>query len=111
MNKSGFTLIELLATIAIMAVIAAVLSINIINIFESKEKMTEESVENIITTAASVYLELSENENLKKSCKEEGCSISTNTLIESGLLNESDVDNIEVINIHYERNELKYTIN
>ena len=111
MNKKGFTLIELLATIAIMTVIATILTINIMNIFESKQKMTEESRENIIVTAASVYLDLSENENLKESCKQNGCTISVNTLINSGLLNESDVDNSKVINIYYKNNEQKYTIN
>ena len=63
MNKKGFTLIELLATIAIMTVIATVLTINVLNIFESKEKMTKESMNNIIATAANVYLELNKNYN------------------------------------------------
>ena len=110
MNKKGFTLIELLATIAIMTVIATVLTINVLNIFKSKEKMTEESINNIIATAANVYLELNKNEELKETCKINGCSISTDTLIKEGLLNEEDVDNSKVINIYYENNEQKYKI-
>lgn len=110
MNKKGFTLIELLSTIAIMTVIATVLTINVLNIFESKEKMTEESINNIIATAANVYLELNKNENLKETCKISGCSITTDTLIKEGLLSEKDVDNSKVINIYYENNEQKYKI-
>ncbi len=111
MNKKGFTLIELLSTITIMTLIATVLTINVLNIFESKKNIAEERTNNIITTAASVYLELKENKELKESCKIKGCNISINTLIKEGLLNENDVDNSKVINIYYENNEQKYTIN
>lgn len=111
MNKRGFTLIELLATIAIMTVIATILTVNILNIFESKERANEESVDNIIATAANVYLELNKNENLKESCKINGCTITVDNLIKEGLLNENDVDNRKVINIYYENQEQKYTIN
>ena len=61
MNKKGFTLIELLSTIAIMTVIATVLTVNVLNIFENKQKITNQTKENIITTAANVYLELNKN--------------------------------------------------
>ena len=111
MNKKGFTLIELLSTITIMTLIATVLTINVLNIFESKKNIAEERTNNIITTAASVYLELKENKELKESCKIKGCNISINTLIKEGLLNENDVDNSKVINIYYENNEQKYIIN
>ena len=111
MNKKGFTLIELLSTITIMTLIATVLTINVLNIFESKKNIAEERTNDIITTAASVYLELKENKELKESCKINGCNISINTLIKEGLLNENDVDNSKVINIYYENNEQKYTIN
>lgn len=110
MNKQGFTLIELLSTIAIMTVIATVLTINVLKIFESKEKMTEESINNIIATAANVYLELNKNEKLKETCKINGCSITTDTLIKEGLLNEEDVDKPKVINIFYENKKQKYEI-
>ena len=110
MNKKGFTLIELLATIAIMTVIATVLTFNVLNIFDSKKKMTEESLNNIITTAASVYLELNDNKELKENCKLNGCSIRVSTLIKEGLLYEEDVDNTKVINIDYENNEPIYNI-
>ena len=101
MNKKGFTLIELLSTIAIMTVIATVLTVNVLNIFDRKQEIAEESLNNIITTAASVYLELNENKTLKENCKMNGCTITTDTLIKEGLLNEEDVDNQKVINITY----------
>lgn len=110
MNKKGFTLIELLATIAIMTVLATILTINILNVFANKKKIAEENKNDIIITAANVYLELSKNKNLKENCKIKGCSISTNTLIKNGLLNEEDVDNNKVINIYYENREQKYKI-
>ena len=111
MNKKGFTLIELLSTIAIMTVIATVLTINVVNIFESKRTASEESLENIIATAANVYLELNENKELKETCKNYGCTVTTDTLIKEGLLSEEDVDNSKVINIYYENNEQKIKIN
>ena len=101
MNKKGFTLIELLSTIAIMTVIATVLTVNVLNIFDRKQEIAEESLNNIITTAASVYLELNENKTLKENCKMNGCTITTDTLIKEGLLNEEDVDNKKIINITY----------
>mgnify|MGYP005798126483 CR=1 FL=1 len=110
MNKKGFTLIELLSTIAIMTIIATVLTVNVLNIFESKQKITNQTKENIITTAANVYLELNKNKELKENCKLNGCNISVNTLIKEGLLNEEDVNNSKVINIYYENNEQKVKI-
>ncbi len=110
MNKKGFTLIELLSTIAIMTIIATVLTVNVLNIFENKQKITNQTKENIITTAANVYLELNKNKELKENCKLNGCNISVNTLIKEGLLNEEDVNNSKVINIYYENNEQKVKI-
>ncbi len=110
MNKKGFTLIELLSTITIMTLIATVLTINVLNIFENKKKIAEESTNNIIITAANVYLELNEQKDLKENCKINGCNIAIDTLIKEGLLNESDVDNLKVINIYYENNEQKFKI-
>ena len=110
MNKKGFTLIELLSTITIMTLIATVLTINVLNIFENKKKIAEESTNNIIITAANVYLELNEQKDLKENCKINWCNRAVDTLIKEGLLNESDVDNLKVINIYYENNEQKFKI-
>ena len=110
MNKKGFTLIELLSTITIMTLIATIISINVIKIFDTKEKETKASEESIITSAACVYIELNKNEQLKNICLTSGCDITTDILIEEGLINEADVSNKRVIHITKENNEKKCTI-
>ena len=110
MNKKGFTLVELLSSLTIMTLIATIASINIIKIFDNKEQVAEESKKNIITTAACVYIELEKNHNLNEVCLISGCNISTNTLINEGLINEHDVDKEEVIHIYKENNEKKCII-
>ena len=110
MNKKGFTLVELLASLAIMSIIATVLTLNITGIFKKKEQALNENRQNLIITAANVYLELNQNTNLNENCKLKGCTISVSTLIKEGLLNEEDVNNSQVINIYYENNEQKYKI-
>lgn len=105
MNKKGFTLVELLCTITIMGFIATMVSVNIVNIFEEKEKASEISKNSIVTEAACLYIDLDENKSLKENCKAYNCDITTEQLIKRGLLNESDVDNPEVINITYHNNE------
>jgi len=109
-NKKGFTLIELLATITIMTVIATITTVNIIKIYDNNESAQTKTKENIITTAACVYIELEKNKALKETCLDHGCQISTTTLIKAGLLNEEDVDKEKVINIYEENNEKKCTI-
>lgn len=110
MNRQGFTLIEMLSTITIMTLIATVASINMIKIFDSKETLSKESKVEIIEEAACVYIELDENKNLKENCLNEGCEITTDTLIKSGLLDEYDVDKSIIINIYKENNEKKCVI-
>lgn len=110
MNKKGFTLIELLASITIMLLIATIASINIISIFDNKNKEKKKEEENILTSAACVYIELNKNIELKSKCLESGCDISTSTLISEGLLSESDVSNEQVIHIEKENNSKICTI-
>lgn len=110
MNKKGFTLIELLSSITIMTLIATIASINITKIFDNKNKAEEEKKENIITSAACVYIELSKNEDLKTECLNNGCNITTNDLIKDGILQEKDVDKDIVIHIEKVNNEKKCTI-
>lgn len=109
-NNKGFTLVELLATIAIMGLIATMTTVNIAKIFKDKNRIAQDTKNSIIESTACVFIELKENENLKKECKEKGCLISTDTLIKKGLLQESDVDNLKFINIYYENNEKKCTL-
>ena len=110
MNKKGFTLIELLSSITIMGLIATITSINIVKIFDQKKEISNNNKESVITTAACVYIELNENKTLKDSCLSNGCTISTNTLIKSGLLKEDDVDKETFINIYKENNQKMCTI-
>lgn len=105
LNNKGFTLIEILATIAIMAIIATMTTVNMTKIFQDKNKITTDNKNSVIENAACVYIELKENQNLKKECKKVGCNIKSEVLIKRGLLNETDVDKNQDINIYYEKNE------
>lgn len=110
MNKKGFTLIELLACITIMTIIATMACINMAKVFDNKEKEKQKSKEEIITSAACIYIELNKNNDLKEKCLSDSCDISTNDLIKEGLLNEEDVSNSELIHIEMKNNEKKCTI-
>lgn len=111
MDKKGFTLIELLTVVTLIALIATIASVNIVSIFDKKNEQNTKVQENIITTAACLYIDLSGNESLKNTCLTKGCEISTNTLINAGLLKNDDVDNNIVINIYSDNNEKKCVIN
>ena len=111
MDKKGFTLIELLVTIAIMTLIATILTFNVLNIFDHQKKVADENKDRIMMSAASVYLELNENKDLKETCKTHGCKSPVKTLIYAGLLNEEDVDKNQVIHIYYENQIQKVEIN
>ena len=104
MNKKGFTLIELLCTIAIMGIIATIASINLVKIYQNKNNEKVQIQNNIIETAACIYIELQENTSLKDNCLTNGCDISTDTLITNGLIDEKDVDNPKIIHIFKENN-------
>ncbi len=109
MNKHGFTLIEILATITIITIIASIASFNIIKIFEKKEQTNEENTNNMITSAACVYIELKKNESLKEECFSKGCEIKTDALIKEGILKDNINKNITV-KITKENNEKKCAI-
>ena len=109
-NKKGFTLVEVLSTLAIMTVVATVGAINMIKIMDEKEKANDESINNVITSAACVYIELDKNKSLKETCLTNGCNINTDILISAGLLKKEDVDKREVIHIYKENNEKVCTI-
>ncbi len=111
MNKKGFTLIEVLSSIALIGMIATIASINIVKIFDNKNNESKKNNENIITTAACVYIELEANKNLKEECLNTSCEITTNDLINAGLLNEEDIEKTETIKIYSDNNEKKCIIN
>ncbi len=107
MNKKGFTLIELLSTITIMGLIATITTANLMKFMDNKNSIEEQNINSVISEAACVYLELNENKDLKATCLQNGCTITTDTLIQSGLINAIDVDNPKVINIYEENHEKK----
>ncbi|MDE5540159.1 MAG: prepilin-type N-terminal cleavage/methylation domain-containing protein [Bacilli bacterium] len=81
MNKKGFTLVELLSSMAIITMIATIACINIAKVFTEKEKISTENKNSIIETAACVYIDLDKNINLKNTCFQTGCRVSTDDLI------------------------------
>ncbi len=104
MNKKGFTLIELLSTIAIMGLIATMTSINVINILQNKKEINTQNKNSLISTAACVYIELEKNASLKETCLTSSCNISTDILIEEGLLAEDVVTEPKIVQIYKENN-------
>ena len=109
-NKRGFTLIELLCTVAIMSFIATLVSINMVKLINTKEQLNTESKNSIITTSACLYIELKENANLKRECLKDSCLISTDTLIQKGLLDSRLIDKEINVKIYQENNEKKCVI-
>ena len=76
-----------------------------------KEMQQEEkNQEEIITSAACVYIELSENKKFKEECLKNSCTINTNTLIEKGLLDEKNVSKNQVIHIYLDQKVKKCII-
>lgn len=110
MNKKGYTLIELLTTITLLGLIATMASINTIKLFDEKKEQEEKNQEEIITSAAYVYIELSENKKFKEECLKNSCTINTNTLIEKGLLDEKNVSKNQVIHIYLDQKVKKCII-
>lgn len=110
MNKKGFTLIELMAVIVILSFVATITLVNIIKIFNKKEEQNIATKNNIITTAACLYIELDNQKTLKETCMNIGCEISTSTLISAGILDSKDVDDEIIVKISKVNNEKKCTI-
>jgi len=83
-----------------------------LNLFEplKKKEQEEKNQEEIITSAACVYIELSENKKFKEECLKNSCTINTNTLIEKGLLDEKNVSKNQVIHIYLDQKVKKCII-
>ena len=110
MDKKGFTLIELLSTITIMTVIATMVCINMDKIFDNNKNDKEIENNEIITSAACIYIELNKNIELKEKCLSTGCDINASTLIDEGLIDKENVNNSKIIHIEMYNNEKKCTI-
>ncbi|MBQ7140397.1 MAG: leucine-rich repeat protein [Bacilli bacterium] len=83
-NKKGFTLIELLAVIGILGVIITIAGVSVSKLMQNSKKDINKIQEKAILSAAKAYTA----DNLS-SCKS-GCVVSTDTLISSGYLDNSE---------------------
>ena len=94
MNKKGFTLIELLVTIALIGLVGIVVSVNMVKIVNNQKDKDIEQAKALVEEAACAYAGLSTS-NVTP-----GTSVSANTLIEAGLLDEvingHDVSNYQI---------------
>ena len=117
MNKKGFTLIELLAVIVLLAVISGIATYGVISFINTSklksEKVFVEKISNLIDDYLDLYSsELSETTNTYefKKCKVSQCteynennsytataikltSINLKTLVDKGIISESDLVN------------------
>ena len=89
--KNGFTLVELIVTIVIMALIGIVISTNMVGLFSDEEDKEYEKFVQKIEEAACMYVEtasLNEDSFNRIDCKKNGCTITTNQLINKGYISD-----------------------
>lgn len=110
MNKKGFTLVEVLSTITIMTIIATMVCINMDKMFNNNNTEKNKNNNEIIETAACLYIELNKNRELKNECIQNGCEIKTDLLIKEGLIDKEIVSNYHIIHIEINNNEKRCTI-
>lgn len=93
MNQKGFSLIELIITIGIMVMIGLVIVSNMTGLFSKNEDKDYENFVKKIEDAACIYIEKNEQKENKSKCRTNSdlavCNIDMNTLIQSGLIEES----------------------
>lgn len=87
-DNKGFTLIEMLVCIGIIAALGVVIGLSATTVINNTKYAKNESTMKDLFTAASVYIELSENATLKDSCKSNstGCTVSLSDLTDKGLV-------------------------
>ncbi len=109
MNKKGFTLIELIATIAIMILIGVVIANNMTGILSKEHDQEYDDFKNKLTDSACMYVETYFNSEERLNCKQNGCTISVDQLIQKGYIedtlknpvtNELVKDNQEKYKVH-----------
>lgn len=97
MNKKGFTLIELLLVIALISITSTTASIGIKKIIDIKNNKEYKEYENQLKSAAGIIIELTKYEKVpltidkqtSKECKKDNkCLISSDILINEGLIDE-----------------------
>lgn len=82
MNKNGFTLIELIITIALIGFVGVILSINVVKTINDQKEENTKNLESLIEETACGYASLSTS-----NC-DTGCTITGETLINEGLIEE-----------------------
>ena len=98
MNKKGFTLIEILGVVIIITAIALLVVPNVVNRFSNKKNDIDKVNEELIISAAKLYV----SEHVLEYPKEDSASycININDLVDSGYLNEKviNINNHNMIN-------------
>lgn len=97
MNRKGFTLIELLLVIALIGITSTTASIGIKKIIDTKNNKEYKEYENQLKSAGGVIIELTkyektpltiDNQTSKECKKNNKCLISSDILINEGLIDE-----------------------
>ena len=86
MNKKGFTLIELIAAISIMVIISIIVTVNITRMASNNIEKRQAEFERQLQDAACVYIDLASNREYKALNCSSGCSVSSGSLIDEGLI-------------------------
>lgn len=108
-NKNGFTLIELIVTIGIMILIGLVIVNNMAGFLSKKNDREYESFKQKLEESACIYVETVFTSNERSNCRNHGCSISVDSLIQRGYIEDTlkDPNTGELIT----NNKNKYKIN
>lgn len=121
-NNKGFTLIELIATIGIMILIGIVIANNMTGILSKQHDEEYNRFIKELEDGACMYVETVFNNEERNNCKNYGCTISVDSLIERGYIEETlkDPNTGDVVtknkekykvNVHWENNVKTCTIN
>lgn len=88
-NNKGFTLIELIATIGIMILIGIVIVNNMTGILSKQNDQEYESFKKKLEDGACIYVETVFSNGERTNCKNHGCTISVDNLIERGYIEDT----------------------
>lgn len=118
MNKKGFTLIELLLVIALISITSTTASIGIKKIIDIKNNKEYKEYENQLKSAAGIIIELTKYEKVpltidkqtSKECKKDNkCLISSDILINEGLIDENLQNPLTTNKLKDEKNNIIIT--
>ena len=107
MNKKGFTLVEILMVITIISIIVLMASFSISKLTNMRDKYKDEEMKALVEEAACIYIDLDDRQDFKEHCKIYGCEVSSNILIEEGLLYKEDIKEEMIVDISFKNVELE----